>query len=189
MHPPTYLILLAATVAASGFTVPAGQPDGVYAVSYDDNGTAIHTIIGEAVSQEELSQIITARDPEPELKSPSRILGKRQSDATYCGSSFQNLDHGDTDAAVEALKRQCNPGTVPGGLDFYSIAGSVVAYVCNHGSVNWVCTRNGLTNDFALITNTCGLYKAGWRVRWTQGNQGAQTGYEVSHAKFCGRGP
>lgn len=172
---------------ASGFIVPSDQPDGVYGVSCAENGTETHTLLARALSEEEFAQL-TARNAHEELtKPPSRIVS-RQSDATYCGSSQQNLDPGSTDKAVGALKDQCKPGAINSGLNFYSKSGSTVVYICNYGSNAWLCTRDDLTRDYAQITSICGRYKSGWRVRWPQGNTGAQTGYETVNAKFCVRG-
>lgn len=185
MRPATYLGALFAALAA-GWTIPADQPDGVYRVSYDANGTAAHTLIAPPLTPEEKRSLLLA--PKPARSPPSRIAG-RQSDATYCGStSDAALHHQSTDNAVQALKNQCNPGGIASGYDFYSIAGSTVAYVCNFGSTSWTCTVNDLTNDYAHITNICGWYQSGWRIRWPATNRGAQIGYEPSWENFCGRG-
>lgn len=193
MRAPAYLALLTAMVAShaaamaaagphSGFTVPKGQPNGVYSVSYDTNGTAIHTLIAEPLTDQEFAshQAAAARAPH------ARALQSRQSDSTSCGG--YGLNPGDTDRANAGLGVQCTPGAVSIGRDFYSIWGSVVSYVCNYGSTGWVCWASDLSADYVRITQTCGNYNAGWRVRWLSGSTGAQSGYEGSGARFCGRG-
>ncbi|EAQ85485.1 predicted protein [Chaetomium globosum CBS 148.51] len=164
MRPATYLgALFGALFAgpAAGWTIPADQPDGVYRVSYDANGTVAHTLIAPPLSPEEKRSLLSA--PKPGRSLPSRITGRQ-------------------------LSNQCNPGGIARGYDFYSIAGTTVAYVCNFGSTSWTCTVNDLTNDYAHITAICGWYQSGWRIRWPATNRGAQIGYEPSWENFCGRG-
>ncbi|KAK4241746.1 hypothetical protein C8A03DRAFT_40840 [Achaetomium macrosporum] len=186
MHSPALLLLLLSGLVA-GFTIPADQPDGVYGVTFDNDGKAIHTLIGPPLNQTEVAQLLAARAaaPEPMIPSASRIHA-RQKDATYCGN--YGLDHASTDAAVEALKFHCQPGAVNAGMDFYSISGSTVAYICNIGKKGWVCQRSDLTSDYAHITDVCGWYMSGWRQYWRDGDTGAQTGYEDRNANFCDRG-
>jgi hypothetical protein len=162
MYSPAYLILLfTVTAIAAGFTVPKDQPDGVYSVSYE-NGTDVHTLIAPAVSQAEVAHITAARDRQ--IRSQKSRLDARQYDDTSC-SGYEMKDHGACDAAVEALKNQCNPGAINTGKDFYSISGDVVAFLCNMGKNAWVCRRNDITDDYAWITKVCGWYISGYRNR------------------------
>ncbi|KAK3303447.1 uncharacterized protein B0T15DRAFT_513625 [Chaetomium strumarium] len=183
MHPAALLLLLPGLVA--GFTIPADQPDGVYIVNFSNDGEAIHTLIGPPLNQTEVAQLAARAAAPRKPMTPSRIHVPR---APGIGCGNYDLDHGSTDAAVEALKFQCQPGAINRGMDFYSIAGSTVAYICNYGSNAWACQRSDITNDLQLITNVCGWYRAGWREYWRDGNTGAQTGYENRDANFCGRG-
>jgi hypothetical protein len=136
--------LFVATVMSTGFTIPSNQLDGVYEVSYDASGRAIHTFLREGVNNTE-AQELAARD-----------------DGVNCGN--YGLNHQDTDNAVTGLRRQCNPGAVGNGLDFYSITGSTVAYFCNFGATATVCQSNEVADSYTRISNACGLYGAGWRT-------------------------
>jgi hypothetical protein len=184
MHAAALLLLLPGLAACTGFTIPANQPDGVYVVDFNNDGEAVHTLIGPALNQTEVAQL-AARD---KAMKPSRIHATRDAavNAITCGG--YELDHISTDAAVEALKGQCGPGAINDGKDFYSIAGSTVAYVCNFASNPWICYRDELTDTYQQITNFCGWYQAGWREFWRDGNTGALTGYEDRSKNFCGRG-
>ena len=167
--------------AVAGFTIPQGQPDGVYAVSSDAKGVDVHTFLSAPVnSTEALSISATA------AKFPRRGLAARQTQEIGC--QHYELNHVNTDEAVEALKRQCGPGAINSGYNFYSISGSTVAYICNMGHTAVICESNGVGEVFGRITGVCGRYGAGWETRWADRNTGATTGYEDRSAKFCGRG-
>jgi hypothetical protein len=168
------LSLLIATVAAKGFTVPEGTPDGVYKVEYDAEGSETHTLIGEPVHN------AVARSE----GSVSRLFA-RQADGVNCGG--YDLNRQNTDDAVEALKRQCNPGAIGGNLNFYSIAGGTVAYVCNYRGIAVTCSRNEIGDSANRITGVCGSYRAGWRNIRNDGRD-IQIGYERTGSEFCGRG-
>ncbi|KAH8889210.1 hypothetical protein GQ53DRAFT_825529 [Thozetella sp. PMI_491] len=179
-HLKKKLIPLLFLNAVVGFTIPADQEDGVYMVHYDDAGEAVHTWLHGPVNESEITEAATKRDG-------LLRIARRDSDSVDCGG--YDLAHADTDNAVEALKRQCDPsGAISQGLDFYSIAGSTVAYECNFGNKAVICTRNEQGGSFDKITGVCGSYRAGWR---TIQNSAAwySIGYEDRGAKFCGRGP
>ncbi|KAI0394886.1 hypothetical protein F5Y17DRAFT_425916 [Xylariaceae sp. FL0594] len=180
MHIFKSIVLYAANAAALGFTIPEGQPDGVYAVSYDAHGVPVHHFVSGPVEESVISPYVSGGG------GGKPFLHARQTDARKCEG--HDLDHSNTDAAVEALKRQCDPaGAVGGGLDFYSVAGNTVAYLCNYASTSVACTRNLLTDSYAAITANCGLYRSGWRDL-TGGNYRYSIGYEPYGNKFCGRG-
>ncbi|KAH7123524.1 hypothetical protein B0J11DRAFT_506596 [Dendryphion nanum] len=180
MHYLQIFSLFVATVASTGFTIPSDQPNGVYTVTYDAEGRAIHTLIGSPVNHTEGS-------PNPLVsRSPNKLsLLARQADAVHCGG--YDLNRPNTDNAVEALKNQCSPGAIGGNLNFYSISGSTVAYVCNYNGAAVACTRNEIGESADRITGVCGSYRAGWRNLVRDGRN-IQIGYENTGSKFCGRG-
>lgn len=100
----TILALFAGIVASNGIpregiTVPANAADGVYSVRFDSNGTAIHELIAPALSEQQLTDLVTRKSPT--LKQPSRIAAR--ADGITCGN--YGLDtHNDCDVAVQALK-------------------------------------------------------------------------------------
>jgi hypothetical protein len=160
--------LFVAMAIATGFTIPTNQPDGVYEVSYDASGHAAHVFIAEAVAVSQAQNLET------------------RNDGVECGG--YSLNGGNTDSAVDALKRQCDPrGTIGKGLDFYSISGTTVAYVCNFGNGAIPCFRGDITKSYESITNACGRYQAGWRTL-NNSTHWYSTGYEHTGAFFCGRG-
>lgn len=126
------LLLFGATAVA--FTIPAGQPNGVYSVKTDNNGNEVHTFLHDL-----LENNLQARD--------NRHINRRQvsgTDLVGCGNYAMN--HGDTDAAFNNIIAQCGGGTSVGkGLDFYSVSGCVVAYFCNLSSSNVQCKLRTLT--------------------------------------------
>ncbi|CAG8951858.1 hypothetical protein HYFRA_00005662 [Hymenoscyphus fraxineus] len=177
MHFLKFVTLFTSAAAATGFTVPEDQEDGVYAVVYDNNGEAVFNLLRGPATEKELAEI--------KSRSPAQSLNERDIDQYNCPG--YSLDSGNTDAAVAALKGQCNPGAVGSGYDFYSISGSTVAYFCNFGSSATNCLANELGDQYARITDHCGRYNAGW---WTRQDPGRwiSIGYEGSGSRFCGRG-
>ena len=181
----TVLALFAGIVASNGIpregiTVPANAADGVYSVRFDSNGTAIHELIAPPLSEQQLTDLVTRKSAT--LKQPSRIAAR--ADGITC-ENYGLDSHNDCDAAVQALKNQCDPsGAIGSRRSFYSKAGGVVAYVCNFSSsAAMICDHNKIGSDYGLITATCGLYKAGWRTEGT-----GSTGYERENSNFCGWG-
>lgn len=106
------LMLLAAPILA--FTIPEGQAEGVYQVSYDAEGKETHTFVraNDLANTTELSP--------PTVNSAKFRHAKR--DGYACGGDA--LDHGNTDAANANIDAQCGNGNWIGtNLDFYSIKG------------------------------------------------------------------
>jgi hypothetical protein len=198
MHVVIPIAAFAATAAATGFTIPGDQPEGVYIVSYDNQDEPIHEFIsslgvegGSSIAPDNSTEIDVILKEEKEGLAAKRSLyhrlHRRESDDRNCGGN--DLDH-NTDMVVEALKRQCDPaGAIGGAKDFYSIIGSTVAYVCNFKTHKPVaCWRDLLTASFTAITETCGAYRSGWRIMKAK-DYHFSIGYEPADKKFCGRGP
>ncbi|KAI3331635.1 hypothetical protein HD806DRAFT_529418 [Xylariaceae sp. AK1471] len=169
---------------ANGFTIPEGQPDGLYQVDYDSDGQAVHTLLRGPITAAERINLLSMRDPEVGIEHLGSLVARQGNNLACKG---YDLDHQNTDNAVELLKNQCNPGAVGTGRDFYSIAFSTVAYFCNLSGIALVCTRDQLTGAFLQITETCGLYRAGSSDRQENGNRYI-IGYEDRSINFCGRG-
>lgn len=118
------LMLIATPILA--FTIPEGQPNGVYHVSYVD-GEEIHTFIRE----NDISNSTSA----PELSKPTHSAKFRniKRDGFSCGGD--SLDPGNTDAANAEVDRECGNGNwIGAGLDFYSVQGC-----------EWISNREFLT--------------------------------------------
>ena len=114
------LLFFVGAVAARGFTIPEGTPNGVYKVTYDAEGEATHTFIGNTT----IEKAQVADLPKVKARS-SRFRPREDDDEVHCGD--YDLNHDDADYSVQMLSDQCNPDAIGSGLDFYSIWGGVVA--------------------------------------------------------------
>jgi hypothetical protein len=145
----TIFQILAAAALSQALIIPKDiTADGVYQVTTKADGTEVHTKIANTTSLDAVAV---------------PALERRGNGQTWCGCGIQ-MDPGSCDAAVADIKNQFGGGnTVNSGLSFYSIRGSVVAFVCNRSSASY----NSDGNFFALvasdITNTCGRYVPGSR--------------------------
>jgi len=85
---------------AHAFVIPEGTTDGVYAVFTDNNGNEVHTKIAKH---------------DPTGMTPVNAvhnLGRRQDDRIWCGCRF-NMNSGNRDAALQALKDQLSEKSLP----------------------------------------------------------------------------
>jgi hypothetical protein len=171
------LTALAASASAQGFTVSESTPDGDYSVSYDASGVASFLKLQDV-------EPLTKRQDGP-IAVPRRHLEARR-DNIGCGDRNNELNHGDTDAANNALDAKCNGDRgafVPGGTDFFAKRGSTVAFFCNWGGGNG-CDAGTRRRTSGQITDQCGWYKAGW-VEGVEAK--ISYGYDWAIARFCGR--
>ena len=170
MHFSSILLLATPLIA---FTIPEGQADGVYQVSYVD-GNEVHQLLPTSGNNES----------NPPTTLSAKFRTKRQA-SFECGGD--SLDHGQTDHANSALDRQCGSGLVVGSRDIYSISGCTVAYYCNFSDFG-VCTaqQRGLASKG--ITNWCGSYRSGWTTGTSQ-SYGYEDFCKWPGSHFCGRGP
>ena len=171
--------LLLLVTGAAAWTVPEGQPNGVYSVFTDNSGVSIHTLI----------RLITDTNATTELTTRSaKFYPKRQglnpgSNEIGCGGYA--LSNSDNAAASGALEAQCGNGAfVRAGYDFYSIAGGSVIYFCNYSGQTNQCFRSEAVDAFQRITAECGEGVAGWDQVPARNDQ---YGYERTGSKFCGR--
>ncbi|KAL9075703.1 MAG: hypothetical protein Q9161_001455 [Pseudevernia consocians] len=181
------------TAANSGWTIPEGQPNGVYSVSVDSSGKATHTFIRDLIAPDHIEAPSKERRA---LGNSAKLNIERDLNGPYsitCGG--YEMDRGDCDGAVANLKNQCGGGaSVGGNLDYYAIDNSVVAYFCNFNSGATNCYFFDAADAYQLITGTCGLYQAGWDslTAYYAPNGGpnyVSYGYEnLGGNDFCGRG-
>lgn len=170
------LAALAVSASAQGFNVPESTLDGEYSVTYNANGDATFLKLGE------VEPLATGEDSSITL--PRRHLTAR-GENIRCGDRNE-LNHGDTDAANNALDAQCGGDRgayVPGNTDFFAKRGSTVAFFCNWGGGNG-CDAGSRRRTSGQITASCGWYKAGW-VENT--DYKISYGYDWVNSRFCGR--
>lgn len=109
------LALLAAPILA--FTIPEGQAEGLYQVSYE-NGEEIHTFIRANVDTDST----TAVEELAGSTNSAKFRHIKRGGDYSCGGDA--LDHHNTDVANGNLDHQCGGGQlVNQGHDFYSIQG------------------------------------------------------------------
>ncbi|OBT84082.1 hypothetical protein VE02_07013 [Pseudogymnoascus sp. 03VT05] len=191
MHLLATLSLLAA--CAPAFTVPKGQPNGVYSVTYNPNGTEIHTFLSPPVAV----NATTASDVPGILSLRSSVKARQYSTA---------LTTSTTNAANAGLDAQCIGGVLVGaGKDFYSISSCTVAYFCNFsyhifssGSIitsnpiGTRCYKSDRQKSATIINGQCGGFFTGWnRITSSDGSYDGQYGWEElcgAGSNFCGRG-
>ncbi|KAH8169128.1 hypothetical protein LIA77_11254 [Sarocladium implicatum] len=150
----TFIQVLVLAPFTQAFVIPKGTENGVYVVHTDEQGHELHERVGPAVANDGASlEKRSEVSPNP--------LAKRIEIDYFCGCAFK-MDHGYCDAAVAALKADVRNknGIFPAHSNFYSIQGSVVAFVCNRGTIFGEAPGN-LAGYFAAITERCGWYTAG----------------------------
>ncbi|KAK0723337.1 hypothetical protein B0T26DRAFT_801902 [Lasiosphaeria miniovina] len=144
--------MLALAGAAAGFYVPAGQASGVYAVSYNEDGSENHTRLGDV---DTAKKVFAVR---------GETLAKRTG-AVTCDPTEAVLNGNDNGAAATALANQCGAGAAVGArLNYYSIVGCSVAYFCNMKSHPQVCTSGNAWASFHDVNDRCGANVPGWEV-------------------------
>jgi hypothetical protein len=152
-------LLLASSIAA--FRLPDGLANGLYRAYHDDNGEEVIEYHGERNTTSPDSLEKRHHDMLPPA-SDSNGLERRDFRKIWeskCGCGV-NLNHGDTDAAVQGLKDTYAYKTIDLGqwdAVFYWY-GSVVAFVCYGPS--WT-KKQDITDACSYITKECGWYVAG----------------------------
>ncbi|OBT87948.1 hypothetical protein VE02_04532 [Pseudogymnoascus sp. 03VT05] len=201
MHLHATLSLLAN--CASAFTVPKGQPDGVYSVTYNPNGTETHTFLRPPVT---VDATTTGSDVPGLLSLRSSVKARQVPNVqNVVGCGGYRLDTGTTNAANAGLDA-CTGGVLVGAdKDFYSISGCTVAYFCNFsyhtyedGSLiitnptDTRCYKSDRQKSATIINGQCGGFYAGWnRITSSDGSYDGQYGWEElcgAGSNFCGRG-
>ncbi|KAL1902914.1 hypothetical protein Sste5346_000826 [Sporothrix stenoceras] len=144
---------VAAATQAAAFTVPHGQPDGVYQVVIHPDGTEEHLLIDtiDNASINTRNEQIEARE---NLAEVPNYVG--------CYGTAGPLSIPDTDAANNALDAQCSHfNDLEPKTSFYSKSGCVVAYFCNWDA-GWRCYPGTRQDWSRRITAQCGNYIGGW---------------------------
>lgn len=137
---------------------PGGLADGIYTVAVDDNGNEIHTRVSDGV------EVYTRVADAINLSLPPKTsrVDKRLTRDIWCGCAFP-VDHTNCDLATGDLKNQVSPDGKWVTQNYYSIRGSVVAYVCNpfHRYMGYYTDADFLGGIFNEITGACGAYISG----------------------------
>jgi hypothetical protein len=145
------------------FHIPEGQPDGVYSVQQLDNGTEVHTRIGN------LPRTVRRRSSiGDDFSSDMPIYNVK----CFPEEGLEDLDHGSTDIANAAVDSQCGSGAiVSNARAIYSISDCVVAYYCHLQSTmtrDLTCTAKDRRAASLEITGQCGRYKPGQALKMIQ---------------------
>jgi len=136
----------------------------MYNVHYDKEGREVHKQMATTINSTLNTRGETAISGGPCFAT----LGTRQIElySVYCGCGF-TLDPGDCNAAVADLSNQLINGpnggcvSIPRDYSYYSIRGSVVAFVCNLSGVPFDICGMGYGNSLKDVTAHCGEYIAG----------------------------
>ncbi|KAH8879056.1 hypothetical protein GQ53DRAFT_739310 [Thozetella sp. PMI_491] len=176
-----FSVLVSLVSAVVAFQIPTGTTDGVYEVSYAEDGSEIHTRISDVNITKRAFAI---RSATAEKRTGSGVV--------TCLGFEGNLNPNDNGAAATALANQCGPGAAVGsGRDFYSIVGCSVAYFCNLKDHTQVCSSVGAWQSFNDINNICGANIPGYELYYDSDGRD-QYGYEwfctSPGNKFCNRG-
>ncbi|KAK3689525.1 hypothetical protein B0T22DRAFT_173389 [Podospora appendiculata] len=160
------------STAAMAFVLPEGLADGSYIAYINSSGHEVHELFSPslaarlAASSDAASARPRAAPPIVNSRGTSVNPHSRRAIQSYwelwCGCGF-NLNHANTDKAVQGIKKQCaayagnNACTMAHDNAWYTISNDVVAFLCYGGST----TVSRITTAFSKITEKCGLYIAG----------------------------
>jgi len=188
----SFLLLAMSAATISAFKIPAGQPDGVYRVDVNEDGTDNHTFLLPPTTADDVQSTI-ARSIHNSKAPISRI----QRDLTFPETNTCQgyaLNKADNDAAFNGLSKICGEGIITTtAKGTYSISGDVVVYWCNYPTQACNGCTPGQTcspTDASVslqqyLTDACGSYYAGW-TSWVREAYGQDL---VSrNPGFCGNG-
>ncbi|RHZ52632.1 uncharacterized protein CDV56_107041 [Aspergillus thermomutatus] len=159
----TPIILLALATSAklaTSLRIPEGTLDGVYSVYINESGVEVH----EPLFPGDVPAPTNSEEPEVDQLEARDITTV----SYWCGCGI-TMNHGDCDAAVQALKNQFGSGQADIGahLAWYSISGSVVAFACNREGGKAAGSAAKITGALQGITNKCGWYVPGTQHLYT----------------------
>src|SRR3954451_17902131 len=97
------LIFLGVSLLTNSYTIPDGFGDGVYGVHINGLGEEIHERLRDLLTEGSFAH------PFSEIE--ARDIDPARGHHIYCGCGI-NLNHGNCDAAVAALKGQLNKNTL-----------------------------------------------------------------------------
>jgi hypothetical protein len=176
------LVVLGLAAIGSAFTLPGGQPNGLYRAYYDADGKEVHEFV--AADNISLPQALPEREYS---RSKREALPKRwDSSQAWCGCAFP-MNAADTNNANAILANYAASSPVlDGGRTQYSVQNSAVAFVCNFDSGSVTIPSNLVSNNSPDISYACGNFIAG--TSRLEGFADLDYGYMnyLSGLDFCG---
>ena len=171
------LFLLAGSLAAiRAFTIPADQPDGIYAVLPDEDGSLTNRVQLSSWPSTDLTLVAPTGTASAKLA--------RQAPSVVCGTN-KALNADDYAAATADLDKLCSGGaSIPAHQSFYSKHGTLVTFLCSTGAGGAPPAGVAGSHCSGLITDKCGKNNAGW-VTISQVN--VTYGVDLSTATLCGK--
>ncbi|KAK3390739.1 hypothetical protein B0H63DRAFT_519953 [Podospora didyma] len=149
---------------ATAFRIPEDTPDGVYTAYYNTTGHQILELISPIPAASSSSASQFSRGIKQGVTELVRFPHTKRGQS-WCGCTF-GMDHGDCDAANEALKAQFSPGyNLAARTGTFAVRGSAAAFACNYGNYNVQIFSGTVITGAQHVTSSCGWYIAGtWRV-------------------------
>jgi len=196
-----YRIILASALAAfaTAAMLAPDLPDGVYIAEVDEHGVEVHT----RLTIDDLPPLSWTYDPQSTISDskaaslaqphPSNKTIEKRNRCNFspsepgdanCGCGF-NVDHGNCDAAVADLSNQIGAGVKTKlGLNYYSIRGNVVAFMCPFWDKGYTVPSTGVSSAASWITQHCGPYVAGTWSPSTDGLLHLADGYSIGYMQY-----
>lgn len=181
---------------AAALFMPSDQPDGVYGIRTNEDGTEEFVLISNATMAENKAALLEARDSGLSKDAPYSardILARGLQHPTFtkCAASKKELHHGDTDWVNSDLDRQCDVGAASRWTKVVAKRGCSVAYYCNFSTYvdhdSLTCTGHMRREYSKHITNACGWYKPGWG-RYNSGFPWGYVAYSYGYENLCDGG-
>jgi len=117
-----FLLLTAFAAMTTSFTIPEGQPDGVYVHHPEDN---THTKLSDIGSSPAAPKLTSAK-----FKRYSNL----PSPDVNCGAvSVTSLDSA---SAQQSFNNGCVDQNIPEGTNYYALSGDAVVYMCTYDGKN-----------------------------------------------------
>ncbi|KAK4208252.1 hypothetical protein QBC37DRAFT_379252 [Rhypophila decipiens] len=170
----TKFLALAAVAASltSGFTIPEGQPDGIYFGNLQTGESQLLASIN--------ATSVRARRGTGAAALNARTVPLPVSDQ---GCPPAGLNAGDYLAAYSNFAYFCdNGGKIPGGRVTYAAVGSAVWYACSYGGEQ-PCDSPEISDAESRFNAKCGAARAAWVY---MGDWKKTYGRDVASAEICG---
>lgn len=187
----SFLLLAIHAATISSWKIPQGQPDGVYRVDANEDGTLNHTFLLPPTTSHIQSSIARS------IHNPRAPISRIQRDLTFpesntCQGYTLNADN--NNAAFNGLSKICGEGIISAtAKGTYSISGDVVVYWCNYPdqacngcTPGQTCSATDASVSLQqYLTNACGSFVAGW-TSWVREAYGQDS--VSKNPGFCGNG-
>ncbi|KAF8847630.1 hypothetical protein BDZ45DRAFT_779374 [Acephala macrosclerotiorum] len=161
------VIVCSLATISQAFTVPEGQPNGVY---YYDSDTDTHTLVSAAATESTEGSI------EGAIKFPRGLPGSYS-----CGNILvPNLDY---TSALGQFVSKCYGQTLSKGAHIYSIYGDVKLFRCAYGKS--ACSAQDLKNFLGYVDTQCGSTMDAHMTGWVKVNKGLSYGATTPDASAC----